>query len=120
MLFLGPAYPYRGGIADTQNYLAKNLVKLGTKFWSLPFFTINILKYFFPGKPQYSKDPKPIGVNIEEKFIVLIQLIGLRYRIKINDYSPNIVFFRYWTPFIALCWSYIAKKLSPRIKGSLC
>ena len=25
VLLLGPAHPYRGGIADTQNYLAQNI-----------------------------------------------------------------------------------------------
>ena len=29
VLLLGPAHPFRGGIADTQNYLAQNLNTLG-------------------------------------------------------------------------------------------
>ena len=31
VLLLGPAHPFRGGIADTQNYLAQNLNALGHK-----------------------------------------------------------------------------------------
>ena len=29
VLLLGPAHPFRGGIADTQNYLAQSLNALG-------------------------------------------------------------------------------------------
>ena len=115
VLFLGPAYPYRGGIADTQNYLAKNLVKLGHEVLVLTFY-YQYPKILFPGKTQYSKDPKPIGVNIKRKVHSLNPINWIKVSNEINDYSPNIVFFRYWTPFIAPCWSYIARKLSPRIK----
>ena len=37
VLVLGPAYPYRGGIADTQNYLAQSLMELGHEVFVFTF-----------------------------------------------------------------------------------
>ena len=66
ILLLGPSYPYRGGIAETQNEFAMALKKLNYEVyvWTFKFQYPNIL---FPGKTQMSKDLKPNGLNIERK-----------------------------------------------------
>ena len=51
-LILGPAYPYRGGIADTNHAFAKELIKQGetTEIWTFTKLYPNII---FPGKTQF-------------------------------------------------------------------
>ena len=53
-LFLGPAKPFRGGIAETQNYLAEAISSKGFKVevWT---FTKLYPQILFPGKSQFDK-----------------------------------------------------------------
>ena len=75
VLLLGPAHPFRGGIADTQNYLAQNLESLGHEVTVFTFTS-----YCSPAK--HSLVTKKLRVNSisKEKFTVLILLIGLKLR----------------------------------------
>ena len=66
VLILGPAHPFRGGIADTQNYLAQNLKNLGNEVVVFTF-TTQYPKLLFPGKTQLSNESPPLGVNIKRK-----------------------------------------------------
>ena len=66
VLLLGPAHPYRGGIADTQNYLAQNISRLGHEVLVFTF-KYQYPKLLFPGKTQYSSILAPKGINIKRK-----------------------------------------------------
>ena len=56
-LLLGPAKPFRGGIAETQNYLAEELSskELKVEIWT---FTKLYPKILFPGKSQFDENKK--------------------------------------------------------------
>ncbi len=77
VLLLGPAHPFRGGIADTQNYLAQNLIALGHDV-TVYTFTLQYPKLLFPGKTQFSDEKAPDQLNIIRKIHSLILLIGLK------------------------------------------
>ena len=115
VLLLGPAYPYRGGIADTQNYLAQNLSRLGHEVLVYTF-KYQYPKLLFPGKTQYSSVPMPKGIDIKRKIHSINPINWIKISNEINHYDPDIVLFRYWTPFLAPCWICIAKRLSSKIK----
>ena len=115
VLLLGPAYPYRGGIADTQNYLAQNLSRLGHEVLVYTF-KYQYPKLLFPGKTQYSSVPMPKGIDIKRKIHSINPINWIKISNEINHYDPEIVLFRYWTPFLAPCWIWIAKRLSSKIK----
>ena len=63
-LLIGPAYPYRGGIADSQNQLALSLTELGKKV-KLYTFTKLYPNFLFPGVSQFSKKTIPKSLSIE-------------------------------------------------------
>ena len=114
-LIIGPAYPFRGGIADTQHELAKALQKRGKEI-ELLTFTKLYPKVFFPGKTQLSDQTRP------EKLIITQQIHAynptkwtstIRY---ICSRSPKVVVFRYHTPFLALSYAWIARNLPNSIK----
>ena len=115
VLLLGPAYPYRGGIAETQNYLAQNLSILGHEVLVYTF-KYQYPKLLFPGKTQYSSVPMPKGIDIKRKIHSINPINWIKISNEINHYDPDIVLFRYWTPFLAPCWIWIAKRLSSKIK----
>ena len=64
IVIIGPAHPYRGGIADTHESLANALIDLG---YDVKVFTFSRLypNRVFPGKTQFSSKQKPEGIDIE-------------------------------------------------------
>lgn len=114
VLILGPAYPYRGGIADTQNYIAQKLSQLGHEVMVYTF-TFQYPRILFPGKTQYSSSPIPKGIKINRKVHSINLFNWIKVANQINEYAPEIVLFRYWTPFLAPCWNGIARGLHKKI-----
>jgi len=115
ILLLGPAHPYRGGIADTQNAFAKSLQENGHEV-ILFTFTFQYPKFLFPGKTQLTSNPAPTKLNIQRKIHSCNPFNWAKTARAINQINPDVVFFRYWTPFLALCWQGIAKRLPNKIK----
>ena len=115
ILLLGPAYPYRGGIADTQNAFAKSLQENGHEV-ILFTFTFQYPKFLFLGKTQLTSNPAPTKLNIQRKIHSSNPFNWSKTARAINQIKPDVVLFRYWTPFLAPCWQGIAKKLSNKIK----
>lgn len=113
-LFLGPVYPLRGGIADTQEALGEKLTQQGynVQMWS---FSHLYPSFLFPGKSQYSVDKKTIGLTVHQKIHAYNPLHWNKIAKEINSLKPKAVIFRYWTPFLAPVWVGIARKLSPTI-----
>ena len=115
-LFLGPAEPFRGGIAETQNYLAEEISSKGfeVEVWT---FTKLYPKILFPGKSQFNKS-KIKENKLESKRIVHAYNFFKWKSVvkKINTSKPRIVVFRYWTSLISPCWCYIKSKLDKSIK----
>ena len=114
-LLLGPAAPYRGGIADTQHALAKSLTYLGYKV-KLFTFTQLYPALLFPGKTQFTEETENHPLSIERKVHAYHPLQWKHVAKTINQLQPKAVVFRYWTPFLAPCWTSIAKRLNPSIK----
>ncbi len=115
VLLLGPSYPYRGGIAETQNEFAITLKNLDYEVyvWTFKF---QYPSAFFPGKTQISKDLKPNELNIERKIHSMNPLNWIKLAREINKIKPKYLFLRYWTPFLAPCWFNIGKRISKETK----
>ena len=60
IIIVGPAYPYRGGIAALNERLAYEYQKQGHKV-EIYTFTLQYPGFLFPGKTQYSESPAPDG-----------------------------------------------------------
>ena len=63
ILFIGPAYPYRGGLATFNECMAHQFIKEGEDV-KLETFTLQYPSFLFPGTTQYSTDPAPEDLNI--------------------------------------------------------
>ena len=57
IILLGPFYPYRGGISDTNEELVKRLIESGHSV-NVINFKMLYPKYIFPGKTQFFQEKK--------------------------------------------------------------
>ena len=115
VVLLGPAPPYRGGIADTQWQFAQALQKQNKKV-ALWTFTQLYPEVLFPGKTQFSEEKVDSSIDIERKIHAYHPWEWKKVARALNAVAPKAVVFRYWTPFLSPCWTSIAQHLSPSIK----
>jgi len=114
-LIIGPAHPFRGGIAETQHELAHALLSLGKNVTLLTFTTL-YPKGLFPGKTQISTQPEPQSLNRIEELHAFNPLKWSKTVKTILRLQPKVVVFRYYTPFLAPAYGTIAKKIPKSIK----
>ncbi len=98
--FLGPAYPYRGGIAALNNRLAQELIFEGHNV-KIETFTLQYPNFLFPGKTQFSEDAKPKNLNITRSVNSINPINWKIVGNKIKKDAPDILIVRYWMPFVA-------------------
>lgn len=99
---VGPAWPYRGGIAAFNERLAHQLQAEGHEV-KLYTFTLQYPSFLFPGKTQYSAEPAPSDLSIERclSSVNPFSWVGLGRRIKRE--APDVLILAYWMPFMAPC-----------------
>ena len=114
IIIIGPSFPYRGGIADTNESLCRALLEKGHDA-SIITFTLQYPALLFPGKTQYSTDKKPENISITRLINTINPLNWLLVARKINQLKPDLVLVRYWIPFLAPCLGTIAKRLNKNI-----
>ena len=117
VIIIGPAHPYRGGIANFNNSLAKAFKdnKDDVQVYS---FKLQYPSFLFPGKTQYEESEPPKGVKIKSAINSINPFNWINVSRSINDEKPDYVVIRYWLPFMAPCLGFIARVLYSNIKGS--
>ncbi len=110
VIIVGPAYPFRGGIANLNEALCSQLNANGIKT-EIVSFTLQYPAVLFPGKTQMETSAQHFDFKITQ----LINSINPTSWIKtvgyIKNKKPDMVVFRYWLPFMAPCLGFIARKL---------
>lgn len=108
IIIIGPAYPYRGGIADFNERLAHEFINEGHEV-TIYTFTLQYPGFLFPGKTQYAEGPAPEGLNIVRKVNSVNPLNWLKVGREIRRQRPDMVMIRFWLPFMAPCLGTIAR-----------
>lgn len=106
---IGPAYPYRGGIALHTNLLFSELLKNHeTKLFNFKRLYPNIL---FPGKTQYEESS--IFDKIESMRIIdsINPLSWVKSAKKILEFNTDLVVIQFWMPFFSFAYTTIIKIL---------
>jgi len=112
--FLGPAYPYRGGIAQFCSQLAKEFNQNNEiRFFSFKHQYPEIL---FPGKDQFGKVEKP-DFTIISRLTPYNPFTWYPTVKEINDWEPDILIISYWIPFFAISYGFILRRLKKRTKS---
>lgn len=115
VVIVGPAYPYRGGIADTNEAFCRALNGAGHEAIILTF-TMQYPEFLFPGKTQYSTDTAPNDIQIIRGINTLNPLSWLNAVKTIHGLNPEVVIFRFWLPLLGMALGSIARLLDKKIK----
>ena len=100
IISLGPAHPYRGGLASFSDRLALQFIAEGHDF-EIITFTLQYPRFLFPGKTQFTDGPAPEGVRIARRLNSINPFNWISVGLEIKKKKPDILILRYWLPFMA-------------------
>lgn len=105
---LGPAHPYRGGLASIMEMMARTFVRRGDEV-DIKTFTLQYPSLLFPGKSQTLDTPAPGDLSICRCVNTVNPFNWLCIGRRIRRERPDFVLMKYWTPFMAPCFGTIAR-----------
>ncbi|MCF7805765.1 MAG: glycosyltransferase [Candidatus Marinimicrobia bacterium] len=109
VIVVGPASPYRGGIANYTGQLSTSLNEvLPTEIVNFTYLYPEIL---FPGKTQFAPNPQELSVPNTRKLSSANPLTWYSVSSYINERSPRAVIFQWWHPFFAPAYHFIARRV---------
>lgn len=108
IVILGPAYPYRGGLASFNERLALQFLNEGHEV-VIYTFTLQYPNFLFPGKTQYSTGTAPENLKIERKVSSVNPFNWLKIGRELRKLKPDFLLFRFWLPFMGPCFGSIAR-----------
>tara|TARA_B110001469_G_C9588669_1_gene292072 strand:- start:64 stop:1203 length:1140 start_codon:yes stop_codon:yes gene_type:complete len=115
VIIIGPAFPFRGGIANFNNALGQEYYNRGDQV-TLYSFTLQYPGFLFPGTTQYESGEAPKNLKIKTLINSVNPFNWINVARKINAEKPDYVIIRYWLPFMAPCLGTIARLLNKKIK----
>ncbi len=112
---IGPAHPYRGGIAHFNEMTMQALAARGHDVQAVTFRR-QYPERLFPGKTQYAEgEAPPEGVPVAARVIdTLSPWTWWRAARHVARKQPDAVVFQYWMPFFAPAYGTIARYLRRR------
>lgn len=108
IVILGPAYPYRGGLASIMHTMAREYQQRGHEV-KIYTFSVQYPSILFPGKTQYVDGPAPADLHIERVINTVNPLNWISLGLRLKRERPDMVLMKYWTPFMAPCFGTIAR-----------
>jgi D-inositol-3-phosphate glycosyltransferase len=109
IFIIGPAYPLRGGPAQFNENLCRELNKAGHTA-EIISYSLQYPSFLFPGTSQFEKNATPPdGIRIH----ILINSVNPLNWIKVGNFikkeKPDFILFRYWLPFFGPSLGTIAR-----------
>ena len=108
LVIIGPAWPLRGGLSAFDEKLATQFTEKGIQT-RIDTFSLQYPNILFPGKSQYTTDPKPNNVNIEVCINSINPFNWIKIGLKLHREKPDLIIVRFWIPFLAPCLGTILK-----------
>jgi glycosyltransferase involved in cell wall biosynthesis len=105
---LGPAHPYRGGLASIMETMAREYQSRGHEV-RIYTFTVQYPSLLFPGKTQYVDTPAPNDLHIERVMNTVNPLNWISLGLRLKREAPDIILMKYWTPFMAPGFGTVAR-----------
>jgi len=118
-IFIGPAYPYRGGIAAFNENLASTFQSNG---WNCKMitFTQQYPNFLFPGKNQLATEDSPPNLSIKRGIYSTNPLNWLKISRQIVEEQPDLVITQYWMPFMAPAFGTILRGIKKGHENAKC
>lgn len=108
IVLLGPAHPYRGGLASIMQTMAREYQRRGHQV-RIYTFTVQYPELLFPGKTQYVDTPPPEDLHIERVMSTVNPFNWISLGLRLKREQPDMVLMKYWTPFMAPCFGTVAR-----------
>jgi D-inositol-3-phosphate glycosyltransferase len=120
IISIGPAYPYRGGLASFNDRLTQQFSAEGHDI-EIFTFTLQYPKLLFPGKTQYTEGAAPGNIKITRLLNSVNPFNWIKTGIRIRNEKPDILLIRFWLPFMGPCFGSIARIVrSNRVSKVIC
>lgn len=110
IVLVGPAYPYRGGIAHFLEAMGQGLVRRGHRVEAVTF-SRQYPAFLFPGRTQYETAPPDAYLPATRLIDMLNPLSWKAAARQIGAQGAQVVIFQYWMPFFALAFGRMARTL---------
>ena len=116
IILIGPAFPLRGGISDSNHSLAIALKSLGHDV-KIISFSLQYPCFLFPGKSQFDSHAIAPEIDIFSTLNSINPISWLKNSLWLRKQKPDIVITRFWLPFLAPClgsvlrWSGLKKNI---------
>ena len=119
VIFIGPAYPYRGGIAAFNENMASIFVENN---WECKIFTFTqqYPNFLFPGKNQMATEDSAPNLNIKRGIYSTNPINWLKISKEIIEENPDLVIVQYWMPFMAPAFGTILRGVKKALPQSFC
>lgn len=108
IISMGPAYPYRGGIASFADRLASQFISEGHEI-EIFTFKLQYPKLLFPGKTQFTDSLPPDNIKISREVNSVNPVNWIKTGLRIKKKKPDILLIRFWLPFMGPCFGTIAR-----------
>lgn len=108
VIILGSAHPLRGGLAAYNERLARAYQEQGHQV-KIITFSLQYPNFLFPGKTQYSDEPKPSDLDIEIRINSVNPINWVKVGREIKQMKPDLLIIKFWIPFMAPCFGTIAR-----------
>ena len=112
--FVGTAYPMRGGIAQYNALLCRELSRQGHEV-TVYSFTRQYPATLFPGKTQMEEGADPAPVDARAMVDSIGPLSWWKAANAIARTRPDVLMFKYWMPFFAPAFGTIARRVKARV-----
>lgn len=110
IVILGTSHPFRGGLASYNERLAQALIHDG-HYVKIHTFSLQYPQFLFPGETQYSEEPAPRDLTIEQSVNSINPLNWLSVGDRLKKEKPDLLIVKYWLPFMGPCFGTIIRKL---------
>lgn len=113
VVIIGTAYPYRGGLANYNERLAREFSGSGYDI-TIETFRLQYPSVLFPGKSQYSSEQGPGDLKIHRSINSINPLNWFRASRKIARAKPDLLVIKFWLPFMAPALGTIARRVKKK------
>ncbi len=107
IVIVGPANPYRGGIATGNDILADEFAKQHTV--RIVNFTVQYPNFLFPGKTQFHEEPSTLPDYNKRELNSISPVSWIKIGKQLKKERPDLIVMRYWMPFFAPALGKIAQ-----------
>lgn len=101
VIIIGPSFPLRGGIADSNHSLGLALQNLGCEVKMLSF-SLQYPSLLFPGKTQFDSNGSKPNLSIFSKINSINPISWIKAVFWLKRQHPDLIITRFWIPFMGL------------------